>query len=230
MFSSTYDGPLGAALRETIHAINSPLGVILGTTQFALSGIHGKQLTDISERDFEDILESLQVIERQAHRSAELVQGMRSLVTAGRFESHTVDLAQCLKSAMQRIDGEAANVNIELDAPDTLPRIEGNIDKLIEAFTELARNAFDAMPDGGVLRIRAEHVEDLKIVFEDEGRGIEPEALEKVFSPFYSTSGENGRGWGLPIARLILQAHGADIEIESVVGEGTKVTVVISNE
>jgi signal transduction histidine kinase len=227
---SSTDGPLRSALRETIHAINSPLGVILGTTQFALSGIHGKQLSDISESDFEDILESFQVIERQAHRSAELVQGMRSLVTAGRFESHRVDLAQCLKSAMQRIEGEAAAVSIELDAPDTLPRIEGNIDKLIEAFTELARNAFDAMPDGGVLRIRAEHAEELKIVFEDKGHGIEPKALEKAFSPFYSTSGEDNRGWGLPIARLILQAHGADIEIESAVGEGTKVNVVMSNK
>lgn len=222
------DGPLRSALRETIHAINSPLGVILGTTQFALSGVQGKQLSDISERDFEDILESFQVIERQAHRSAELMQGMRSLVTASEFESHTVDLAQCLKSATQRIEGEAGNVSIEFELPGTLPGIEGNIDKLIEAFTELARNAFDAMPDGGVLRIRAEHAEELKIIFKDEGRGIEPEALEKVFSPLYSTSGEDNRGWGLAIARLILQAHGADIEIESVVGEGTKVHVVMS--
>jgi signal transduction histidine kinase len=225
---SSTDGPLRSALRETIHAINSPLGVILGTTQFALGGMQDKQLSDISERDFEDILESFQVIERQAHRSAELMQGMRSLVTAAQFELHTVDLAQCLKSTVQRIGGEADNVSIELDAPETLPRIEGNIDKLIEAFTELARNAFDAMPDGGVLRIRTERAEVLKIIFEDRGRGIEPEALEKVFSPFYSTSDEDGRGWGLPIARLILQAHGAGIEIGSAEGKGTRVSVAMS--
>ena len=64
----------------------------------------------------------------------------------------------------------------------------------------------------------------VRISIQDEGKGIEPENLERIFEPFFSTR-PDGTGLGLPIARRIAQAHGGDLSVESRPGVGTTVTV-----
>lgn len=85
------------------------------------------------------------------------------------------------------------------------------------------------MPQGGNLLITAEHKETehaVHITFADEGEGISPEDLERVFEPFYTTKKE-GTGLGLAVSYRIVRDHFGDIRIDSVRGQGTTVTVVL---
>ena len=84
-----------------------------------------------------------------------------------------------------------------------------------------------AMENGGTLRIEARSLkDDIEVVFSDSGSGIPEDQMDKVFNYYYTTN-EKGVGLGLPIAHRIIEAHGGQLKIESKVGVGTKVTVLL---
>jgi len=218
--------PLRPLLRELIHTINSPIGVILGTSQFALSGLEGKGREEFTEEDLKEAVESFEMIERQARACASLVEVMRSLVAAGELKLQPTDLRDCLLAARERVKWEDGGIRLEESVPEELPPVSGDSVKLTEAFAAIAQNAFEAMPAGGVFRVMARREgEAIKIFLEDEGGGIPEEVLPKIFSPQYTTKSGGGRGRGLAVARLILGAHGAEIEVRSEKDRGTQVVV-----
>jgi len=89
------------------------------------------------------------------------------------------------------------------------------------------KNGMQAMSRGGTLRIETRSLKDrLEVIISDSGSGIPPEQMEKVFNYYYTTK-EKGVGLGLPIAHRIIEAHGGQLGIESQVGSGTKVTVIL---
>ncbi|PIS45970.1 MAG: hypothetical protein COT22_02420 [Ignavibacteria bacterium CG08_land_8_20_14_0_20_37_9] len=98
-----------------------------------------------------------------------------------------------------------------------------NVDKkeLYQASYQIAKNACDAMPDGGKLYVST-HVEmhSVKISFKDNGIGIPQSVLGKIFEPFMSQGKKEGMGLGLPIAENIIKKHGGTISVESELGEG----------
>lgn len=100
-------------------------------------------------------------------------------------------------------------------------RCLGDVELLKQVFLNLFLNATQAMDTGGRLRLEtvaeARHV---AFVVEDNGRGIPPEALPKIFDPFYTTK-RRGTGLGLTICHNIIQAHEGSIEVESEAGVGT---------
>jgi len=79
------------------------------------------------------------------------------------------------------------------------------------------------MPEGGVLRIstsRPEGVDRIRITVSDTGRGVRPEQIEQIFTPFFTTKTQ-GTGLGLAICKQIIEHHGGTIMVESRLGEGT---------
>jgi two-component system NtrC family sensor kinase len=82
------------------------------------------------------------------------------------------------------------------------------------------------MPEGGTLSVSSRLAEDgrLAISFADTGHGIDPEHLEHIFEPFFSTK-EEGTGLGLSVSYNVVQRHGGEITFQSKVGEGTTFTV-----
>ena len=218
--------PLRPLLRELIHAINSPIGVILGTSQFALSGLEGKGREEVTEEDLKETVESFEMIERQVRACASLVEVMRALVAAGELKLRPTDLRDCLLGAREKVKWEDGGVRLEESVPEKLPPVSGDPEKLTEAFAAIAQNAFEAMPTGGVFRVMArQEGEAIEISLEDDGGGIPAEVLPRIFSPRYSTKSEEGRGPGLAVARLILEAHGAGIDVRSEQDRGTQVVV-----
>ncbi|HET7113197.1 MAG TPA: ATP-binding protein, partial [Pyrinomonadaceae bacterium] len=89
----------------------------------------------------------------------------------------------------------------------------------------LARNALQAMPQGGTLRAILEKNSDnrLRISFADSGRGMSPDQVDQLFEPFSSTTG--GTGLGLSIVYQIIRDHGGTINVRSLVDQGTTITV-----
>ena len=103
--------------------------------------------------------------------------------------------------------------------------IVGDADQIRQVFWNLARNAFQAMPHGGLLRVSTEVLADVyRICFSDSGRGMSELDLRRLFQPF-RTNFPSGTGLGMAISYRIVQAHGGDIDVASRSGMGTTITV-----
>jgi signal transduction histidine kinase len=114
-----------------------------------------------------------------------------------------------------------------------LGQITGDKSQLREALLNIIRNGKEAMSSGGSLHIRA--IPDpggrpeVNIVLEDEGKGIPPDELKKLFNPFFSTK-RGGTGLGLAIAHRVVSLHKGSIEVESKVGKGTRVSIILPRQ
>jgi signal transduction histidine kinase len=110
---------------------------------------------------------------------------------------------------------------------DNIPAIPADPVLLRQAFLNILLNSCEAMEAGGILKIRTNLKADEKIVqiiFHDNGKGIDPEDLPKIFDPFYTTKG-NRTGLGLSVAYGIVQAHQGTIDVQSTLGVGTSLTI-----
>ena len=102
-------------------------------------------------------------------------------------------------------------------------------DLLHQAFLNILLNAIQAMPAGGHLTVttaRGPRGRGEEISFTDDGQGLDPETLKKVFNPFFTTK-EKGSGLGLPIVKSIIESHQGSIKIDSAPGEGTTITITL---
>jgi two-component system, NtrC family, sensor histidine kinase HydH len=102
-------------------------------------------------------------------------------------------------------------------------------DLLYQAFLNILLNAIQAMPHGGHLTVSATpgpRGQGGEIHFQDDGEGIEPEALNKILNPFFTTK-EKGSGLGLPIVKSIIEAHQGKLEISSAPGAGTTISIIL---
>jgi signal transduction histidine kinase len=106
-----------------------------------------------------------------------------------------------------------------------LPKV---IDKgLCRVFSNMIKNAFDAMGSGGTLSITTRETDhELQVVFEDTGSGISPEAKDKIFTPFFTTKPiGQGVGLGLPICFEVVQRYDGVIDVDSQAGQGATFTI-----
>jgi PAS domain S-box-containing protein len=116
-----------------------------------------------------------------------------------------------------------------IDATKAKPTVKADTEKIRQVFVEIIQNAIDAMPEGGTLTIKSRKVKDkLEIAFKDTGTGMSEEALSKLKGgvPLFTTKSK-GMGFGLPICKRIVEAHGGKICVKSTAGKGATVTVTI---
>jgi PAS domain S-box-containing protein len=110
------------------------------------------------------------------------------------------------------------------------PKIKADTEKLQRAFINLVKNAFEAMPEGGTLTIKSRKLNgNVEFTFSDTGVGMPKETIRKLWTPLFTTKAK-GMGFGLPICKRIIEAHGGFISVESVVGKGTTFVVTIPVE
>jgi len=107
------------------------------------------------------------------------------------------------------------------------PRIALDVDKMRRVFLNLVQNAVDAMSDGGTLKISSTKSGDnVRITFKDTGEGMTAETMAKLWSPLFTTKA-TGMGFGLPVARRLVEAHGGSINVESKLGKGSTFTLTL---
>jgi len=211
---------LGVLSSGVAHEINNPLGVILGYAGY----LEGK----MSEED--PNYKYIHEIKRESKRCKKIVQDLLSYARTPRPTLETTNLNDLL----QQIVDFAANhtdmrgVTITTNFAPGLPQVELDGDQMRQVAINLILNAGGAMPEGGKLVIKTEPAPDnrIRIQFQDSGCGIPQESLEKIFEPFYTTK-ERGTGLGLAITKQIIDQHHGEILIESVIGQGTCVTVIL---
>ncbi len=110
---------------------------------------------------------------------------------------------------------------------DDLPKSMVDADRLKQVLLNLLNNALDAMPEGGGLKVVADTQSDkIKICISDTGIGISSEKLPLIFEPFFTSKG-HGTGLGLAISYNIISEHGGEIQVESTLGEGTTVMILL---
>jgi PAS domain S-box-containing protein len=141
---------------------------------------------------------------------------------------------------LRRVIGE--DVRIEMDLAPAACAVLADSARLEQVVMNLAMNARDAMPHGGVLRLRTAPVaidagsprasatlpagQYVSIVVEDTGVGISPQSIGRIFDAFYSTKAE-GTGLGLAMVLSIVEKLGGDVRVESARGEGSRFTVLL---
>jgi PAS domain S-box-containing protein len=133
------------------------------------------------------------------------------------------DIGKVLHDTLFLIQKQCENAGVDLveKISKNLPLIPIDQDKLKQAFLNLLNNAIDAMPKGGELRVVVEpYPQGVRLTIHDTGTGIDAEHLNNIFEPFFTTKG-GGFGLGLAITYNIISDHGATIEVESRLNEGT---------
>ncbi|HMR65383.1 MAG TPA: ATP-binding protein, partial [Anaerolineae bacterium] len=136
------------------------------------------------------------------------------------------DISDIIRAVMQRCQpmAVAKRVNLVLEAPANLPRLNVDAERLEQVFNNLIINAIQAMPGGGQVTLQlADRPEQaiLVITLTDTGPGIDPAILNRIFEPFFTTKSK-GTGLGLSIVRRIVELHQGTIEVTSLAGQGTK--------
>jgi two-component system, sporulation sensor kinase E len=132
-------------------------------------------------------------------------------------------VADVLQETLRLIktDIENRRIAIAVDYPKEVPKVQIDRQQIKQVFFNLIKNAIEAMPDGGTLKITFT-VGDawLSIAFLDSGQGIPQEQLGRLFEPYHTTK-EKGSGLGLMIVQRIVQEHGGQIEVSSRLGVGS---------
>jgi len=226
------------SLRHTLTEL-SERSSLAAVGEFATALAHEVRnpLTSI-KLDLQEVEESLapgssqQMLQASAiegiNRLDRTVGGALAIARSGRIEKTTVDLVGIVRMAARNARGTFEERDAVLETPsENTPPIElmADPDALVGALLNLLRNAAQALPPGGRAAIEVDRVEGEAIVrVHDEGSGIAPENLERIFTPFFTT-GSGGTGLGLAVAQRVVVAHGGEIEVESELSRGTVVSV-----
>jgi len=210
---------LGRMSAGIAHEVRNPLtGVSL-----LLDELHDRLLG--KEQDQQLIQRALGEIERLESLVNEMLHFAtlsESKLTYGQVQTVVEDVHLLVRKQCQR-----QNVELREEIADNLPEIMLDGDRLKQVLLNLLNNALDAMPDGGVLRVEVKlHGEKLLIRVSDTGVGISAEQLPLIFEPFFTSKG-HGTGLGLAISYNIISDHGGEIKIESSLGEGTEVVILL---
>ncbi|GFE59104.1 nitrogen regulation protein NR(II) [Geobacter sp. AOG1] len=206
-------GEMGAMLA---HEIRNPLAGIKGYAQIIEKKPQDERNSGFARR-----------IVAEAQRLETLVSDLLAYARSDRAMA-TVDMCEVIAhtAAFLRHEAEQLHVNIITECPEGM-LITGNRDRLGQALLNLGKNAIQAMPEGGTLRITAgADGKQVVIRVKDSGHGIGPGELPRIFEPFFTTKAK-GTGLGLALCKKITEEHGGSIEVHSTVGQGTTVSITI---
>jgi len=180
-----------------------------------------------------DICDSLDLIASESRRCGDLVKNLVTFSRTTPINLQPTNLNQVIDRALRLIQHQLdlGAIQVQPDLGPELPLVICDGAQLEQVLLALMMNALDAMPQGGNLWVTTKlRREDnaVRIVVRDDGCGIPPEILPRLFEPFLTTK-ESGRGigLGLAISRSILERHNGDIEVQSEVGRGTTFTVTL---
>ena len=139
------------------------------------------------------------------------------------------DLNAIVRTVLKQLDARLLHrrVGVELDLADRLPLVLADAGRLSQALLNVIVNALDAMPNGGTLTI-ATRFEGPNVILEvdDDGEGIDPDILDRVFDPFVSSKPE-GVGLGLVNVKAVVESHGGRIELGPRQPRGTRAKMTI---
>jgi signal transduction histidine kinase len=217
---------LGTLAAVMAHEIRNPLEALdlnLALLDKSLAAIKP------AGQDAQKTTKYVKILEEEISRLAAIVNNFLSFARPGSSTMEEIRLDALMRQIVDLLTNQARSrrVTLELHTQGN-PKVLGSEDQLKQAFLNLVINSLEAMPQGGLLRIRAEALyaeQNMAVIHvEDTGVGIPPDQIPKLFDPFFSTR-PKGTGLGLTIAYRIIQEHHGHIRVTSAPGEGSTFTI-----
>lgn len=203
----------GRLTASIAHEVNNPL-------QAVQNCLHLADRKDLSKNQRD---EYFKLAKTELDRLMATVQRMLDFYRPGAVELERTDVVDLLAHVLSLTAKQLQerNIAVETDIPKELPEVNVVSSQIQQVFINLTLNAFDAMSNGGKLRVWAKRAKKgVEIYFEDTGPGISEDRLVHIFEPFYSTK-DGGTGLGLTVSYNIITAHGGVLDCVSKDGPGT---------
>jgi two-component system NtrC family sensor kinase len=220
LFQTEKMASVGQLAAGVAHEINNPLSNIsLISEKIMMNVREGK---GISEGDLEDL-------EKQVEHASKIISDLLDFSRIPDAEHHDLDVNDLISNTLSFVMNKTGeDIEIIENYNRDLPSLRGDQDRLIQVFTNIINNAFDAMPNGGKLEVETDTSDDgqIEIRFRDNGIGIPKENLSKIFDPFFTTKPPGkGTGLGLSICHGIVRSYGGTIEVAKENDRGTTMII-----
>ena len=188
------------------HELNNPLGVVIMYSNILLEESNAG----------DPVREDLKLIVDQAGRCKKIVAGLLNFARKNQVNHQLVSIIDLVNHSLESLI-VPAKVKIIIDDRTTNPEAMLDQEQMMQVLTNLIKNAFDAMPEGGTVSIKMEDtLSDVIIVISDTGIGIKEEDRAKIFEPFFTTKSiGQGTGLGLATAYGIVKMHKGQISADS---------------
>jgi len=210
---------VGRVAAGLAHEIRNPLGAMRGAIQVLESNTERGSMN----------AELMEIILKESDRLNSIITNFLSYARPPAAEFVQTDVAEVVREMMKLLrhspDVEAHHELIDDSGSESII-MAADPAQLRQIFWNLARNSMQAMPNGGKLRIGVERIPNnrVRITIEDTGKGMSPEQVEQLFEPF-SNSTSGGTGLGLSIVYQIVRDHNGVINVRSLEGKGTTITI-----
>ncbi len=199
------------------HDLRNPLTSIAGSAYYLK-----KRLSPNADGKVEEMIE---LIEKNIAYSNKIINDLLDYSREIKLDLTDSNPKSIIKNILSFVEFPQ-NVRL-IDLTKNKPKIKIDVEKIQRAFINLIKNAIEAMPEGGILTIESRKVRDyLVFSFSDSGVGVSEETLKKLGVPLFTTKAK-GMGFGLPICKRIIEAHGGFISAKSTLGKGTTFTVTL---
>lgn len=215
---------LGELSSTTTHEFNNVLTTIIN---YAKLGLRHKDLAT-REKAFEKILSA-------GTRAARITSTILGFARNRTNSFEPTDMVKLVEDTLLLLERELNKYRVTVEKYlDPVPRASANPNQIQQVLLNLLINARQAMPQGGRVVIKLAHDtagDMIDLFVRDNGCGMSPEVLHRIFDPFYSTkagpdaSGKGGTGLGLSMCRDIIESHHGRIRVDSTPGKGTAFTI-----
>ena len=208
---------IGSLAAGVAHEIRNPLSSIKGFAVYLKERLAGNK----EDEETADIM--IAETERLNRVIGQLLEFARPLA----LKKEKVQFVDLVQHTIKLIaaDAKKNKISVEIDAAEEMPLVEVDPDKIKQVLLNIFLNCLAAMKDGGKLTIElALKTDNLNVIISDNGAGINESDLPKIYDPYF-TSKPAGTGLGLAVVQKIMEAHGGRINVESIVGQGTRVSL-----
>ncbi len=213
---------IGRMAASVAHEINNPLAII-NEKAGLIKDLFTFKPQYAPDPKLNALLESILA---SVHRAGRITKRLLTFARNLTAKTERVDMAETINEILSFVERDAAyrNINLQTDIGPELDALCMDRGKLQQVILNIVNNALAAMSDGGHLRLSAHREGQARIRLEicDDGCGIPPEDVQRIFEPFFSTKkGQGGTGLGLSITYGLVQELDGTIAVQSTVGQGT---------
>jgi signal transduction histidine kinase len=203
------------------HEINNPLTSVLTFSNLIL-----EQCPKADPR-----CDQLKIVVRETERARNIVRQLLNFGREVNIKPVKININRPVEEIMDSLVAQEAfkGIALSMKLGENLPDVYADPAQIGQVVLNLSLNAIHAITPPGKIEVSTRVLDTfVGIVFHDTGSGIAPEHLGKIFDPFFTTKGETkGTGLGLAVSYGIIKKHGGDIEVSSVMGQGTTFTVKV---
>jgi two-component system, NtrC family, sensor kinase len=221
---------IGQLAAGVAHEINTPLASIALRAESLLKAAEDPRL--VAVETFKNFPRYLKTIDEEIFRCKKIIGGLLDFSRVRPPEVRETDINNIAEKAADLVGHQMKlkqiGVTVSLDA--NLPRVQADDGQIRQALVTLLMNALDATPPGGHVEVLTHRGpgDAITLSVTDTGVGIPADALDKIFSPFFTTKPVGqGTGLGLAICHGIVTSHGGDIRVESELSKGTRVSMIL---